>query len=132
MKWEFCTGTSPLYTFSGILGGGVPATVENVEGAASLIFWTLTGIVCIKYALIVLRADDSGQGMAPLQILQQPLIYEEPHGDYMYINCRRKSAWCCHLQLDQTCHFLWVASIGQTMFCEMLACHYGVLKIACL
>ena len=41
-------------------------TTENIEGAASLVFWTLTVILCVKYALIVLYADDNGQGVALL------------------------------------------------------------------
>lgn len=57
-------GTSPLYTlrvcFSSFFG--VPPTSENVLGLASLIFWALTLVVSIKYALFILRADDEGEG----------------------------------------------------------------------
>jgi K+ transporter len=35
---------------------------EDVLGVASLIFWIMTLDVLVKYVLIVLRADDSGEG----------------------------------------------------------------------
>ena len=35
---------------------------EDVIGAVSLVIWTITSLVLVKYALIVLRADDNGQG----------------------------------------------------------------------
>lgn len=40
----------------------MPVTTANIEGAASLIIWTIAAIVMVKYAVIVLRADDNGQG----------------------------------------------------------------------
>lgn len=57
-------GTSPLYALDQIfLGhGGVPLTHENVLGGISLVVWTLTLIVAIKYAIFVLRADNDGEG----------------------------------------------------------------------
>lgn len=45
-----------------VFTGSVPTTNGNIEGAASLILWTLTAIVVVKYALIVLLADDNGLG----------------------------------------------------------------------
>ena len=38
------------------------ATPDNVLGAISLVIWTLTLIVAIKYAMLVLRADNDGEG----------------------------------------------------------------------
>ena len=57
-------GTSPLYAIDPIFSGpaAVPATAENVEGAISLAVWTLIVIVGIKYALLVLRAENEGEG----------------------------------------------------------------------
>jgi KUP system potassium uptake protein len=56
-------GTSPLYTLQLIFEGGhVPVTAGNVLGVLSLIFWTMTIIVSIKYVLLVLRADNHGEG----------------------------------------------------------------------
>jgi KUP system potassium uptake protein len=56
-------GTSPLYTLQIIFEGGhVPVTHDNVLGVLSLIFWTMTVIVSVKYVLLVLRADNHGEG----------------------------------------------------------------------
>ena len=54
--------TSPALSMAGVFDGYVPVTSDNILGAASLIIWTITAIPVIKYALIVLRADDNGQG----------------------------------------------------------------------
>ncbi len=56
-------GTSVLYAVKEIFGSGhVPFTPANVYGVLSIIFWTLTVIVSIKYVLLVLRADNHGEG----------------------------------------------------------------------
>ena len=57
-------GTSPLYAFSEIFSGAheMPVTDTRVLGALSLVFWTLTLIVAVKYVLIVMRADNDGEG----------------------------------------------------------------------
>lgn len=53
-------GTSPLYVFSSTFSDN--PSQEDVLGATSLIIWALTIMVTIKYALIVLNADDEGEG----------------------------------------------------------------------
>ena len=57
-------GTSPLYALRECFHGehGVPPTHENVLGVLSLIFWSLTLIISIKYILFVMRADNNGEG----------------------------------------------------------------------
>jgi KUP system potassium uptake protein len=56
-------GTSVLYAVKEVFGSGhVPFTVANVYGVLSLFFWTLTVIVSIKYVVLVLRADNHGEG----------------------------------------------------------------------
>jgi KUP system potassium uptake protein len=57
-------GTSPLYAFQEIFSGAhsIPALEGRVMGAASMVFWTLTLIVSVKYVLIVMRADNKGEG----------------------------------------------------------------------
>lgn len=54
-------GTSPLYTFSAIVG---TRTIDQilVLGGFSAIFWTLTFQTTIKYVLIALTADNNGEG----------------------------------------------------------------------
>ena len=56
-------GTSPLYAFKEVFAHGhVPLTPDNIFGVLSLIFWTLTVVVSIKYVLLILRADNHGEG----------------------------------------------------------------------
>jgi KUP system potassium uptake protein len=56
-------GTSVLYAVKEIFGSGhVQFTPQNIYGILSLIFWTLTVIVSIKYVALVLRADNEGEG----------------------------------------------------------------------
>jgi KUP system potassium uptake protein len=52
-----------LYAVKEVFGSGhVPFTSDNVFGILSIFFWTLTSIVSIKYVLLVLRADNNGEG----------------------------------------------------------------------
>lgn len=57
-------GTSPLYALRECFHGpyAVPPTPANVLGVLSLIVWTLLIVISIKYLLIVLRADNRGEG----------------------------------------------------------------------
>ncbi|MGE0750727.1 MAG: potassium transporter Kup [Variibacter sp.] len=58
-------GTSPLYALKEALtaaSADAPITPEAVVGVVSLILWTLTIIVTIKYVLFLLRADNNGEG----------------------------------------------------------------------
>ena len=57
-------GTSPLYTLSVTLGatGHALPTVSDVLGIVSLIFWALMMMVSLKYVVLVLRADNDGEG----------------------------------------------------------------------
>ena len=56
-------GTSPLYALDQFFfrrAGGAPAA--DVLGGISLVIWTITLIVAIKYAILVLRAQNDGEG----------------------------------------------------------------------
>jgi KUP system potassium uptake protein len=56
-------GTSPLYVFQAIAktqGGHFDA--QSALGSLSLIFWTLVIVVAIKYCVVVMRADNRGEG----------------------------------------------------------------------
>ncbi len=55
-------GTSPLYAMDQIFRPGVARTPDNVLGGVSLVIWALTIIVAIKYAALVLRAQNEGEG----------------------------------------------------------------------
>jgi hypothetical protein len=56
--------TSPLYVYRSALSGRLDSYRDEVTifGLFSLIFWTLTLIPLLKYVLIVLSADDNGEG----------------------------------------------------------------------
>ena len=57
-------GTSPLYAISSSFsaGNGLTPSPDTVLGVLSLVFWSLVIIVCLKYQLFVLRADNKGEG----------------------------------------------------------------------
>ncbi len=56
-------GTSPLYAFKEVFAHGhVPLTHGNIYGVLSLMFWTITVVVSLKYVLLILRADNNGEG----------------------------------------------------------------------
>lgn len=57
-------GTSPLYTVKEIFGAstGIALTQTNIIGAISAVFWALMLVVTLKYVILVLRADNRGEG----------------------------------------------------------------------
>jgi KUP system potassium uptake protein len=59
-------GTSPLYTVQTVFDPGDPHPVgvgiDSVFGVISLIFWSVTIIVTCQYVLLVMRADNEGEG----------------------------------------------------------------------
>src|ERR1700748_599424 len=58
-------GTSPLYAFREAVAGaaqGQPVTRVIVLGVLSLILWALLIVVTAKYVLLLLRADNNGEG----------------------------------------------------------------------
>ena len=58
-------GTSPLYAVKDcfdVAKRGIPVTHDSILGVLSLILWTLTLLVTVKYLCFVLRADNKGEG----------------------------------------------------------------------
>lgn len=56
-------GTSVLYAVKEVFHSGhVEFTPDNIYGVLSILFWTLTVIVSLKYVTLVLRADNHGEG----------------------------------------------------------------------
>ena len=57
-------GTSPLYTVKEVFAEhtGVALVAENIVGAVSVIFWALMLVVTLKYVVLILRADNHGEG----------------------------------------------------------------------
>jgi KUP system potassium uptake protein len=58
-------GTSPLYALQTVFAAdhhAVHPTPTTVYGVISLVFWTITIIVSIKYVILIMRADNDGEG----------------------------------------------------------------------
>jgi KUP system potassium uptake protein len=57
-------GTSPLYTLKECFRGThqIPLTPVNIMGVISLVFWSLTMVVSVKYVSFILHADNRGEG----------------------------------------------------------------------
>jgi KUP system potassium uptake protein len=57
-------GTSPLYTMKEVFGPamGIPLDATHLIGAVSTIFWGLMLVVTLKYVVLILRADNRGEG----------------------------------------------------------------------
>jgi K+ transporter len=74
-------GTSPLYTLNVAAKAASPSgqvLPEAVLGIVSLIFWSLIIVVSIKYAILIMRADNHGEGgilaLLALGFMEQPNV----------------------------------------------------------
>ena len=70
-------GTSPLYALKESFGGThrLPVVHDNVVGVLSLMAWALFSIVTVKYVLLMMRADNRGEGgiMALMALVRRSL-----------------------------------------------------------
>jgi KUP system potassium uptake protein len=69
-------GTSPLYALQTVFAAdhhAVRPTQSAVYGVISLVFWTITTIVSVKYVTFIMRADNDGEGgiMALIALVQR-------------------------------------------------------------
>jgi KUP system potassium uptake protein len=70
-------GTSPLYTIQTVFSPNdphpIPVTDANLFGVVSLIFWSVMTIVTLTYVVLVMRADNNGEGgiMALITLLSK-------------------------------------------------------------
>ena len=73
-------GTSPLYALKEVFAEGrVAVTHDNVLGVLSMIFWTMTVVVSLKYVLLILRADNNGEGgLIAMLALATTAVKERP------------------------------------------------------
>ena len=57
-------GTSPLYAVKETFapGHGIPLEAQNILGGLSTIFWALMVVVSLKYVVLIMRADNRGEG----------------------------------------------------------------------
>ena len=74
-------GTSPLYALKEVFAHGrLAITPDNVFGILSLVFWTLTVIVSLKYVALILRADNNGEGgLVAMLALASQAVKDRPH-----------------------------------------------------
>ncbi len=69
-------GTSPIYAFNEAVKAGGDSRNE-ILGVLSLVFWTLTAVVSVKYLIFVLRADNRGEGGTLAMLSQLPTKIRE-------------------------------------------------------
>ncbi len=57
-------GTSPLYAFRECFStaSGIAVNEQNIFGILSLIFWSLTLVISLKYLAVMMKADNNGEG----------------------------------------------------------------------
>jgi KUP system potassium uptake protein len=57
-------GTSPLYALKEAFNEkhGIPLTTDNVLGMLSLIVWSMVWVITLKYLVVMMRADNNGEG----------------------------------------------------------------------
>ena len=75
-------GTSPLYALKESLAvaGFQPGDANTVLGLLSLIFWSLALVVTVKYLVVIMRADNEGEGgiLSLVALVQQRFGSAEP------------------------------------------------------
>jgi len=73
-------GTSVLYAVKEVFHTGhVPFTPDNIYGVLSMFFWTLVIIVSLKYVVLVLRADNNGEGgLVAMLALASQAVKDKP------------------------------------------------------
>ncbi len=73
-------GTSVLYALKVLFNTThVPLTPANVYGVLSLVFWTVTVIVSLKYVTLILRADNNGEGgLIAMLALASNAVHDRP------------------------------------------------------
>src|SRR3954466_4228050 len=71
-------GTSPLYALQTVFHadhGAVEPVRSDVFGVISLVFWSVTIVVSVKYVTLIMRADNNGEGgiMALIALVRQSI-----------------------------------------------------------
>jgi KUP system potassium uptake protein len=82
-------GTSPLYALQTVFAAddhAVAARAPEVYGVLSLVFWTITMIVSVKYVTFIMRADNGGEGgIMALTALVQSLKFKRARAKLVLI-----------------------------------------------
>ena len=76
-------GTSPLYALQTVFSTddfAVKPNTVDVFGVISMVFWSITMIVTVKFVVFIMRADNDGEGgiMALIALIQGCLLYTSP------------------------------------------------------
>ena len=89
-------GTSVLYAMQSVFHfNQLPVTEANIYGIVSLFFWTITLIVSLKYVLLILRADNHGEGgLVAMLALVSRSIPERPKLRYMLLLLALRAPAC--------------------------------------
>jgi KUP system potassium uptake protein len=70
-------GTSPIYSFRETFAGHHPLTPDqfHIQAVLSMIFWSMMIVVTLKYVMIIMRADNKGEGgsLALLALINRTL-----------------------------------------------------------
>ena len=75
-------GTSPLYAVKETFSPqhGIPLSQANILGGLSTIFWALMIVVSLKYVVLIMRADNRGEGgIMALIALASSAVRDQPH-----------------------------------------------------
>ncbi|HEX2567050.1 MAG TPA: potassium transporter Kup [Burkholderiales bacterium] len=75
-------GTSPLYAVKETFSPehGIPLSAPNILGGLSTIFWALMVVVSLKYVVLIMRADNKGEGgIMALIALAATAVKDHPH-----------------------------------------------------
>ena len=78
-------GTSPLYVYASTFTDGVKHNDDILE-VLSLIFYTLTLIPLFKYVLIVLKANDNGDGESSSSLMTFDFKWHESYFDLLFLS----------------------------------------------
>lgn len=76
-------GTSPLYALRESLGA-LPINLTDVLGVLSLVFWTLTMVISVKYLLVLFKADNDGEG-GILAVLALSKYHRKRHQKLLFV-----------------------------------------------
>jgi KUP system potassium uptake protein len=75
-------GTSPLYAIKQLFAPahGIPLDTANILGGLSAVFWALMIVVSLKYVVLIMRADNRGEGgIMALIALASTAVKDQPH-----------------------------------------------------
>jgi KUP system potassium uptake protein len=90
-------GTSPLYSIKECvtLPHGVAPIPANIYGILSLIFWSITLVVSVKYLLFVMRADNDGEGgvLALMALVARPNAPDASADESGAIRVSTRTTW---------------------------------------